>query len=170
MESSSPSKQFSNFLSFFPKATLPLTIQHDDHHHFSKSNDALPDELLQEYVIPNLDFEMDEFTEFLPCLQFESTPGLHHVVLWTARLMHYSFYVMNFSAQGMFLDMAEIAGFYSDNEKLVQMMAHVDADGNLFLVEGNLNDTQNEVSPDKTKKWQLQMLPDGLIQTTAIKL
>ena len=170
MDRSLDLKQFLEFLSFFPKTDLPLTIQHTDHHHFSKSNDPLPDELLQAFVIPNLDFEIDEFTEFLPCLQYESIPGMHHLVLWTARLMHYSFYVMNFSQTGMFLDMAEIAGFYSDHDKLIQKMAHVDIEGNLFLVEGNINDNQQEISPDKTKKWQLEILPDGLIQTMAIKL
>jgi hypothetical protein len=170
MESSSPSKQFSEFLSFFPKATLPLTIQHNDHHHFSKSNDPLPDFLLRDYVIPNLDFEVDEFTEYLPCLQFESTHGMNQLVIWTARLMHYSFYVMNFNPQGLFLDMAEIAGFYTYKDQIIQKMAHVDVDGNLFIVEGSINDHHQEVSPDKTKKWQLQILPDGLFQTSAINL
>ena len=165
-----PPNSFSEFLSFFPKATLPLTIQHSDHHHFSKSNDPLTEALLQTYVIPNLDFEIDEFTEFLPCLKFESTPGMYHLVLWSARLMHYSFYVMNFNQQGMFLDLADVAGFYTDENKIIQKMAHIDAEGNLFLVEGNLDEIQHEVNPDKTKKWQLKILPDGLFQTTAIKL
>jgi hypothetical protein len=165
-----PSKPFSDFLSFFPKTTLPLTIQHTDHHQFSKTNDPLPDPLLLSFVLPNLEFEVDEFTEFLPCLQYESMPGMHHLVLWTARLMHYSFYLMNFNLEGTFLDMEEIAGFYTDNNRIIQKMAHVDAEGNIFLVEGILNETQNEVQPDQTKKWQIEILPDGLIQSSAIKL
>ena len=149
---------------------MPLTIQHADHHYFSKSNDLLPDALLQLFIIPNLKFEIDEFTEFLPCLQFESSHGLHHLVLWTARLMHYSFYVMNFNRQGMFLDMSEIAGFYSDSNLVVQKMAHVDVEGNLFIVEGSINENHHDVNPLTTKKWQLEILPDGLLRTTQIKL
>lgn len=63
---------FADLLSYFPKAELPLTIQYSDHHQFSKANDDLPDPLLQQFIFPNLDFEVDEFSEFLPCLQFES--------------------------------------------------------------------------------------------------
>jgi len=170
MESSSPSKEFSDFLNFFPKVTLPVTIQYSDHHHFSKTNDALPDPLLISFIIPNLDFEMDEFTEFLPCLQFESVPGMHHVVIWSARLMHHSFYLMNFNSAGLFLDMSEIAGFYTDNDKVIQKMAHVDAEGTIYLVEGSMNETSHEINPGKTKKWQLIILTDGQFLSSEIKL
>ncbi len=157
-------KEFSEFLSYFPKSSLPLTIQHSDHHQFNKSNDLLPDSLLQSFIIPNLDYEIDEFTEFLPCLQFESIPYMHHVVLWSARLMHYSFHLLNFNAQGLFLGISEIAGFYTLDDAVIQKMAHVDSEGNVFIIEGSLDDKQQEVALETTKKWQLEILPDGQIR------
>lgn len=161
---------FHEFLSFFPKTDLPLTIQYSDYHSFSKVNDALPDELLAEFVLPNLDFEVDEFTEFLPCLQFESAFGMHHMVIWTARLLHYSFYLMNFSPQAVFLHLAEVAGFYSKNDMIFQKMAHVDIEGNVLVLEGNIEPNQHEIDPNTTKKWQLEILPDGNLRIAEIKL
>jgi hypothetical protein len=146
-------KEFSDFLSYFPTIPLPLTIQHSDHHHYSKTNDVLPD------------FEIDEFTEFLPCFEFEFIPKMHHLVLWSARLMHYSFHLMNFNDEGVFLGISEIAGFYTLDNSVLQKMAHVDAVGNLFLIEACLDDKQQDVSLETTKKWQLEILPDGRIRS-----
>jgi hypothetical protein len=165
MDSNDTSALFAEFLSFFPKADLPLTIQYSDHHIFTKSNDPLPDRLLQQFVFPNLDFEIDEFTEFLPCLKFDSSLKMHHLIIWSARLLHYSFSLMNFNQQGVFLDMSEIAGFYSEKNELIQKMAHVDGDANIYIVEGNIAENQLEVLPEKTMKWQVQILPDGEIET-----
>lgn len=170
MNHSVHSKQYLEFLSFFPKVSLPLTIQHSDHHHFNKSNDPLPDELLQVFIIPNLDFEIDEFTEFLPCLQFDTSHDMQHIVIWTARLMHYSFYLMNFNNSGMFIQTVEIAGFYTDKDQVLQKMAHADVEGNLFIVEGSIHQNQHEVNPGKTKKWHLEILPDGLMHASEIEL
>ncbi|MBK6545250.1 MAG: hypothetical protein IPO78_01970 [Saprospiraceae bacterium] len=161
---------FHEFLSFFPKTDLPLTIQYSDYHSFSKVNDALPDELLAAFVLPNLDFEVDEFTEFLPCLQFEADHGMHHIVIWTARLLHYSFYLMNFNSKGVFLHLAEVAGFYTENDMIFQKMAHIDVEANMLVLEGSMTQNQLEVNPNTTKKWQLEILPDGQLRVSEIKL
>lgn len=166
MEAVTSNSSFIRFLSFFPKSDLPLTIQHSDHHVYSKANDPLPDSLLREFIIPYLDFEVDEFTEFLPCFQFESKYKLHHVILWTARLMHYSFYLLNFDRNGRFLDLLEIAGFYSEKNQIVQKMTHVDADAKIFLVEAGLSELQQELNPEKTRKWKIEILPDGSLESS----
>lgn len=163
-------KSFTEFLSYFPKMELPLTIQYSDFHSFSKTNDVLPDELLAQFIVPNLDFEIDEFTEFLPCLQYESSPEMYHVIIWTARLMHYSFYLMNFNTKAVFLHSAEIAAFYTKNEQILQRMAHLDAEGGIYVLEGNTDQQVNIVNPESTQKWQIEILPDGTLHQTEVKL
>ncbi|HEX5625322.1 MAG TPA: hypothetical protein VFX48_04835 [Saprospiraceae bacterium] len=170
MSASEAPKSFIQFLSYFPKTTLPLTLQHSDYHDYSTANDPLPDVLLQQYVFPHLDFEIDEFVEFLPILQFDASNGMHQLVLWTARLLHYSFYLLNFNPQGTFIHASEIAGFYSDRDLIRQKMAHIDAEGNVFILEGSLAGNQKEIDPHTTKKWHLEYLPDGTFRLVEIQV
>ncbi len=163
-------QDFASFLSYFPQAELPLTIQQNDYHLYSKSNDALPDPLLNLFILPYLDFELDEFTEFLPCLQFESVKGMHSLVFWTARLMHYSFYLINFNSNGQFQHLEELAGFYTEGDKLINKMAHVDVSGTVYILEGDLDKSYQEVNPVGTKKWMLEYLPDGSFLKSEINL
>lgn len=161
---------FSELLSYFTKCELPLTIQYSDQHQFSKSNDDLPDSLLQQFIFPNLDFEVDEFTEFLPCIQFESVKGVHTLILWMVRLMRYLFYLLNFDEQGRFLHLQEIAGFYSEDDQLINKMAHIDVTGHIYILEGTLDESHHEVNPVHTKKWMLEFLPDGTLRKSEVNL
>jgi hypothetical protein len=156
-------KAFYDFLSFFPVIELPITIQESDHHTFSTSNDQLPDILLTAYITPYLDFELDEFSEFLPCFQFEYKADMFHVVIWTARLMHYSFYLFNFDKFGNFIDQREIAGFFATDQLLVHKMARIDEEGSIFIVEGGMHEGHIDFDPTTTQKWELDIADDGRI-------
>ncbi|MBK9108555.1 MAG: hypothetical protein IPM92_09360 [Saprospiraceae bacterium] len=160
---------FQDFVSYFPPAELPLTVQYNDLHSYAKTNDPLPDTFLADYLLPYLDFEVDEFTEFLPCFQIYGTEQNIQLVFWTGRLMHYAFYLITYEKSGRFVDLAEIAGFYSDRQEVFQRMAHLNEDSEVYIVETNLSTNEKQIVTDQTKKWVLNILPDGHIQKMQIE-
>ncbi len=164
------SQEFADFLSYFPKVDLPLTIQYGDLHDYTRSNDPLPDSLLQAFIFPHLPFEIDEFTEFLPCFQFSGMEKLHHVVYWSGRLMHYSFYLVNYNEQGQALSQSEIAGFFTKDERVLQKMAHINEDAEIYIVETNLSEKEDQIMTQDTRKWSLDILPDGQIRASSLHI
>lgn len=160
---------FQNYLSYFPPAELPLTLQYNDLHSYSKTNDPLPDSFLATYLFPYLDFEVDEFTEFLPCFQIYGTDQNIQLVFWTGRLMHYAFYLIIYEKSERFVALAEIAGFYSNQQEVLQRMAHFNEDSEVYIVETNLSIHEKQIKTDQTKKWVLNILPDGHIQKMEIE-
>ncbi|MBK8954515.1 MAG: hypothetical protein IPM34_03030 [Saprospiraceae bacterium] len=170
MPTSTKQHSFQDFLSYFPIAELPCTLQYNDLHSYTKSNDPLPDSLLVHYLFPYLDFEVDEFTEFLPCFQIQYRENCFQLVFWSGRLMHYSFYLITFDPSGNFVAMTEIAGFYSEQSEVFQKMAHINEDSEIYIVETNLSNDEHKIVTDQTKKWMLNILPDGQIQKMEIEV
>ncbi len=157
------SKSFNNFLSYFPFVELPLTLMESDYHSYSIANDQLPEALLYDFITRHLPIEIDEFTEFMPCFQFSYKPNMHHLVLWMAQLMHYSYYLINFNRQGKFIDLKEIAGFYTRDNMIFHKMARIDEAGNIFVIEGGVSDRSKDFDPASTRKWEIDIGDDGSI-------
>ncbi len=163
-------QEFADFLSYFPKIELPITIQYGDLHDYTVSNDPLPDSLLQAFIFPGLPFEIDEFTEFLPCFRFSGVENLYHVVYWSGRLLHYSFYLVNYNEKGQALGQFEIAGFFTKEERVLQKMAHINEDAEIYIVETNLSEKEEKISTQDTRKWSLDILPDGQIKESSLRI
>ena len=163
MESLKSNPQFIDLVSYFPPVDLPFTVQYNDLHRFTRTNDPLPDALLQTFIFPHLDFDIDEFTEFLPCLRIHADGPFVLLVLWTGRLMHYAFTLWVFEPSGRCISQAEIAGFYSDQNDVYQRMAHVNEESEIFVVETNLSNDESKIELGQTKKWMLSIQENGAI-------
>ena len=148
---------------------LPVTVQYDDLYRYNRENDAMPDGLMDVFLVPHLDFVPDEMTEFMPCFHFIGEGGMIHCVIWSGRLMRHSFYVMNYTSHGQFLSQAEIAGFYAVDKDVFQRMAHIGEEGEISIVETNLSTLESTISIDHTTKWQLHILPDGAIRKIPVE-
>ena len=83
------------------------------------------------------------------------------LVIWCARLMRYSFYLISYTPQGTVCDTMEIAGFFSDNEYLFRRMANIDEEGTIFIVEGGHLLEQKEFDQSKNRKLIVEILQDG---------
>ncbi|MBK7338961.1 MAG: hypothetical protein IPJ64_02920 [Saprospiraceae bacterium] len=152
--------EFKQLLTYFPQLEFPLVLQEGSEHHFGM-NDAVPDELLARFIIPALDFEINEFTEFIPCGHWMQQGQIPCLVIWCARLMRYSFYLISYTPQGTVCDTMEIAGFFSDNEYLFRRMANIDEEGTIFIVEGGHLLEQKEFDQSKNRKLIVEILQDG---------
>lgn len=85
------SKDFTEFLSYFQELILPVIFQEGSEHEYSMKNDALPDKCIDQFILPSMDFEADDMTEFVPCGFWKTTHGQIVVIIWCARLLRYSF-------------------------------------------------------------------------------
>ncbi|MDQ3140763.1 MAG: hypothetical protein M3Q56_00795 [Bacteroidota bacterium] len=154
---------FKDFLSYFEHTELPITLKEGAEHQFSLKNDLLPDDLVNKFIKPALNFELDEFTEIVPCV-FWNTKYQHVAsIFWCARLMRYTFYIIIFDQDGNPLDNAEIAGFFSDQEEIIYSMANIDEEETIYIVEASHSIEAHELNKDKTRKTILEIVEDGRI-------
>jgi len=157
------SKDFTEFLSYFQELTLPIVFQEGSEHEYSMKNDALPDKCIDQFILPSMDFEADDMTEFVPCGFWKTTHGQIVVIIWCARLLRYSFFAIVFDINGKAYESMEIAGFFTDGEYLIRRMVNIDLDDTFYIVEGAHLIDEKEFDISKTRKIVAEIMPDGRI-------
>ena len=75
--------------------------------------------------------------------------------------MRYSFFIFSYSKEGVYLDNAEVAGLFSEDEILVRRMANILNPNLIHIIEGVHDATQIKVNPMSTAKWEIELLKDG---------
>lgn len=156
---------FQTFISYFPTAKLPFILEAGSEHEFSMTNDALPQALIDEFIIPHLTFEIDhELTEFVPCVSWALKNDYIAIVVWCARLLQYSFIMMIFSKQGKLTDQFEIAGFFNTDDYITQRIANIDEEAGITMVEGSHGVTNPDFDEKKNVSLSLEIGEDGKIQ------
>ncbi|MBK7880023.1 MAG: hypothetical protein JNK69_08620 [Saprospiraceae bacterium] len=153
--------QFLKLLAYFPEANLPFTLQEGSEHDFGLANDQLPSALLEEMLMPNLPFELDEFTEILPGFHWKTPSGGYILVFWVARLMKYSFILFSFDETGKWVDDAEVAGFFTEGNHFIRRMANIDDPQTIYIVEGVQFLDGKDIRPQETSKWIIEVMPNG---------
>lgn len=155
-----PRIDFNQFVGKFPEVPLPVTLAEDSHHHFSKLNEPLPLLMVQQFLSPHED-EIDELTEFVPCLSIPQTYDFHAIIYWRASLMNYQYTLATFTKKGDLIDKKVIAGTFSDGKMLINSVATLDEDWVIYVASGKSQDGVFE--PTQSTAYQLELLPEGII-------
>ena len=156
---------FRQFLKYFPEIELPVVLTEESSHAFSRQNEPFHPQSLKQFIFPFHLGEVDEFTEFVPCLKIPATHGFHAVVYWMAGLMTYSYILITFTEKGDFIDRRVIAGTFSDGDLLTTSVATIEEDWTIRIVTGQTS-ASNEMhtySASESKAFNLELLPDGKI-------
>jgi hypothetical protein len=153
---------FQQFLAYFPKVELPVTLTTDTHHEFSQHNTPMPEVMADEYLASAHD---DEFTEYIPCFSIPNTKNFHAVVAWRAGLMEYEYHLVTFDKSGNLLDKRVIAGTKSDGQLLTRSVATIESDWLIHIVEGNelFREGESIFNPDASQVINLEMTLNGEI-------
>lgn len=155
---------FSLFLNKFPVVELPATLSEETHHDFSRTNDPLPQVMLDHYILPLEERESDEFTEFVACFQLPKTKGFYAIVYWRASLMNYQYTLATFTNKGEFIDKRVIAGTFSDGNTLTRSIATIDEDLEILIVSGQVQaGHEEEYDASTSTAYTLELLPDGKV-------
>ncbi len=157
-------KLFSKYIDLFPTMSFPVTLHLDAHHDFSKQDKGIRQELLDEYVIPYIGENDDEFTEYIPCFQLKADTNFIGVVLWRAALLEYEYYIMTYNNAGDLIHQQVIAGMKSDGENIITRIAIIDDDSIIHMVEGLMNEEkEQDYDPLKTREFTFELTSDGYI-------
>lgn len=156
---------FENFLQFFPYVELPYTITSETQRLISRKNDPLSVTWLQAFVLGE-DYEVDDYTEYMPCFSIPDTYGFWAVVYWEAALEGNTYWLATFSREGILIDQKKIAGTRYSNDGLYQMVCTIGESWMFSMAEGKLDAEGNAaaVSEDATHiHTALQLTGDGEI-------
>ncbi len=156
--------KFSEFVNKFPAIDLPITITMDSSRHFSQQNDPFPPLMIQQFILPYDIGEVDEYTEYVPCLRIKGTKGMQALLYWKAGLMTYDFILITFTDKGAFIDNKVIAGTKVEGNSLVMAVATIDEDWVIHVVGGVSEATSTNYSPSNSQSFELELLPSGHIE------
>lgn len=154
---------FDIFLSLFPEVKLPITLSEDSIHDLSKENDAIPERLIREFILPYED-DVDELTEFVACFRIAGVKDFHALVYWKAGLMNYNYILATYTKSGDLIDKAVIAGTYSDGRLITRSFARIDDDWSITIVSGQTVGSSENYDASSSRTIDLDLLPDGKIQ------
>ncbi len=158
--SSKPPTLFEQFLSFFPEIELPVTLADESHHHFSAHNDPIPQELIDQFLVP-LEEDHDEHTEYIACIRIPETYQFHAIVYWKAGLLSYQYFLATFTEQGDLIQKRAIAGTHAGDGKMTQSVATIDDDWIIYIVSGQLATEATRYEASSSTAYKLELLPEG---------
>jgi len=115
-----PVVHFGHFIDKFPEIELPITLNDEIQHQFSKNNEPLPPLMIEQYLAPLDGQTPDEYTEYIACFRIPNTQDFHAIVYWRAELLTYEFNLATFSKKGELIARRTLAGTFYDGEQLIQ--------------------------------------------------
>ena len=152
---------FEYFLEKFPEIELPVTLSDDSASEFSKKNDPLPAQMIQEFI----DDQEDEFTEYIACLRISNTHDFHAIIYWKAALLNYQYILTTYDKKGKLIDKSVIAGTYSDGKSLTKSVATIEEDWIIYIVSGQTAANTSTYDPTTSNAFNLELLATGEIIT-----
>ncbi|MCB0376401.1 MAG: hypothetical protein KDD04_10820 [Sinomicrobium sp.] len=158
-----PKMSFSHFLEKFPEVDLPVTLAEESHHAFSLKNDPLPALLIEQFILPLEVREVDDYTEFIPCMRIPDTHEFHAIIYWRAGLLNYQYTLACFTKKGELIDKRVIAGTFSDGDTLTTSVATIDEDWLIYIVSGQARPGDRNYDPSSSTAYKLELLPEGQI-------
>lgn len=155
-----------DLLLFFPKVELPVTFSDDYISTFSVNNKPIPSALIEEFILRWEGEEVDEFTEYVPCIQVPETDDYQALVYWKAGLLRYEFILVTIDKAGTLISRKPIASTLSDNNTVRKSVARIDEDLIIHIVAGE-NEGDREYDPAKSQGFSMEIIPTGDIIFTS---
>ncbi len=153
---------FDHFLSFFPELKLPVNINEDSVHALSLENKALPERLINEFLLP-YEENVDDLTEFVAGFRIAGIKDFHALVYWKATLMNYQYILATYTKTGLLIDRAVIAGTFSDGKVITRSSARIDDDWSITIVSGQTRGSDELYDASSSRTVEMDLLPDGKI-------
>ena len=152
---------FKDFLSKFPLSQPPITITEESHHDFSRLNDPLPFEYIDQ-MLNTIESDIDEYTEIVPCFRIEDPQQFYGIVYWRAKLMTYDYFLVTYSWKGEFVEKVRIGGTkYKDNQVLISIST-ISEDWIIDILEG-ISQIEVEYDSSNSRAYYIEILEGGKI-------
>lgn len=142
---------------------MPITLGEDTHHIFGAENEPLSDALIQQFILPHEQAEMDEFTEYVPCFGIDDTEKFIALVWWRAELMNYEYVLATFTPQGQLISRQVIAGTQVHEGKVRRAVAMINEEYEITIAEGDSADGDQLFDPTSSKTRFMEIMVSGEI-------
>ena len=152
-----------DLLDYFPILEPPLTLSGEVITNFSSENPPIPGRLIAEYF--STWEEIDEFTEFIPCVRFTLSKDFHSLVYWKGSLMSYEYVLITLSKNGEIISKKVIAGTLSNNQTIKESVAHIHSDYTIYTVVGESSVGDNSYTAKNSNSFHFGILEDGSIES-----
>lgn len=156
------SADFQTFLGRFPEATLPLSLTEEHQADFSRNNEPLTLQEIQDFILPQ-EPSHDEYTEYVPCLRYPGTRGFYAVIYWKGALLRHEYVLATFDEQGGKIDRKVLSGLRSADGRIIQSVATLEEDWMIHIVEGEGKDDPHSYEALDSRLIQMELLADGRI-------
>ncbi len=158
-----PEYTFDDYLSCFPAVDLPVNLTEASIYSFEKENKPFPQGIIEQFILPIESEVPDEFTEFFPCFQLRDTHQFTAVVYWKAKLMQYEFILATYDEKNQLIKSAVIAGTKTNQEQILQSVAHIDEEWRIHIVEGVQDVGAKAYDPKNSNHYSMEILDTGEI-------
>jgi len=146
-------------LSFFPEVHMPITFSEDLVTTFEKENQPLSQDVIQQYIY-EWEGEVDEFTEFLPCLRLAETEHFHALVYWKGGLLKYEYVLVTLDKKGSLISRKPIASTIVEGELIKKSVAQIDEDFIIHIMAGE-NVGEEEYDAGRSQAFNMEILHTG---------
>jgi len=153
---------FEDFLGYFPVIDLPVTFSEDTLADFSRSNRPFNQEAIYEFLA-RWEQDMDEFTEFIPCVKLPDAENYIGIVYWKGTLLKYDFILATFERNGILIERKAISSTLLDTEGVKKSMAHLTEDLIIHIIAGAIEGNQTNYQASSSQAFSMEILPSGEI-------
>jgi len=152
---------FEDFLECFPSIELPITITQESRFEFAKVNKPFPQSIIEKYVVPLEQEEIDEFTEFEPCLRFGDGQEFTGIIYWRGKMYAYDYILVTYDSKSNVVARKIIAGTRFDKEHVRESVANITEDYIISIVVGQKDQSDQEYNPDMSQSMTMEILSTG---------
>jgi hypothetical protein len=156
------SKNIHKLLSYFPEVVPPVTLTDESIDHISATNDAIPAELLSEFIVVWDGEEMDEFTEYVPCFKLPKHENYLALVYWKASLLKYEYILATIDKNAELINKNTICGTIVEGDIIKKSVASIDEEMVIHIVAGAQN-TNDLYHPDHSQNFTMEIVDNGEI-------
>jgi hypothetical protein len=163
MTSNGKKPTLASFLSYFPEISLPVSLTEESAVSFSKLNKALPSSHIEEFI-DTVETDYDEFTEFIPCLQFPVAEHIVAFVYWKAALLSYDYIMMVIDAKsGGVITKKVIGGTKVIENRIFRSASVISEDLEIEIIVNEYEDKADNIYPLSTVKFHMEIMSDGSV-------
>lgn len=145
---------------YFPEVELPITFSEDLVNTADSVNKVLPAKVIEQFIVPWENSEIDEFTEFVPVLKLKGPEEFHALVYWKGGLMQYEYILVTLDKSGELIARRPIASTLSDGKTVKKSVAQIDEDLIIHIMAG-ANLANEEYDPNNSQAFNMEILFTG---------
>jgi len=152
---------FKDYLACFPKVELPINLSRDSRFEFAKVNKPFPKAIIEEFIIPMEESEIDEFTEYEPCLMIDKDEEFKALIYWRGKMYSYEYILATYDKNNLVVTRKVIAGTRFDDKNIVESVAHISEDFIISIMVGQQDASAKDYNPEMSKSMSMEVLSTG---------